>query len=155
MRSSVLFSLLGILILSGCNAQQAKPAAPSAPDFKPTFPIEEVSSTGTQTRNSSRPVPALMNWRTVFRCTALLLLLGAVLDIFVIDIVVPDSCDEPAPQSGGAPQTDHDCFCCCAHLVLTRQHHFEPIQIYVEKHIPIAELVTTAEPAGIDHPPRV
>ena len=41
MRSIGLFSLLMVLILSGCNAQPAKPAAP-APDYKPTFPIEEV-----------------------------------------------------------------------------------------------------------------
>src|SRR5437667_2586220 len=40
-RSIGLFSLLMVLILSGCNAQPAKPAAP-APDYKPTFPIEEV-----------------------------------------------------------------------------------------------------------------
>ena len=40
MRTLCLFSVLVLLILSGCNAQQAKPA--SAPDFKPTFPIEEV-----------------------------------------------------------------------------------------------------------------
>src|SRR5215467_9970222 len=35
------FSLLAVLVLSGCNAQAAKPAAP-APDYKPTFHIEEV-----------------------------------------------------------------------------------------------------------------
>src|SRR5579884_253806 len=34
--------LVMALMLFGCNAQQAKPAAPPAPDFKPTFPIEEV-----------------------------------------------------------------------------------------------------------------
>src|SRR5690242_21749989 len=37
-----LCSLLVMLMLSGCNAQQAKPAATPAPDYKPTFPIEEV-----------------------------------------------------------------------------------------------------------------
>ena len=41
MRSIGLFSLLVVLMLSGCNAQPAKPAAP-APEYKPTFPIEEV-----------------------------------------------------------------------------------------------------------------
>jgi hypothetical protein len=40
-RSIGLFTLLAVLILSGCNAQPAKPAA-STPDYKPTFPIEEV-----------------------------------------------------------------------------------------------------------------
>jgi cytochrome c556 len=40
-RSIFLFSLLVILILSGCNAQPAKPAQPES-DYKPTFPIEEV-----------------------------------------------------------------------------------------------------------------
>ena len=33
--------LLLILILTGCNSQQAKPAPP-APDYKAPFPIEEV-----------------------------------------------------------------------------------------------------------------
>jgi hypothetical protein len=39
-----LFSLLLVLILSGCNAQPAEPAKPAAPapEYKPTFPIEEV-----------------------------------------------------------------------------------------------------------------
>src|SRR5438067_7635808 len=41
MRSILLSSLLVFLLLSGCNAQSAKPATP-APDYKPTFPIEEV-----------------------------------------------------------------------------------------------------------------
>ena len=42
MRSIGLFCLLVVvLILSGCNSQSAKPAA-STPDYKPTFPIEEV-----------------------------------------------------------------------------------------------------------------
>ena len=41
MRSIGLFSLLVFLILSGCNAQPAKPAQPAS-DYKPTFPIEEV-----------------------------------------------------------------------------------------------------------------
>src|SRR5207302_4517048 len=41
MRTIVLFSALALLMLSGCNAQSAKPAPP-APDYKPTFPIEEV-----------------------------------------------------------------------------------------------------------------
>ena len=41
MRSTCLFALLLILILTGCNSQQAKPAAP-APDYKAVFPIEEV-----------------------------------------------------------------------------------------------------------------
>jgi hypothetical protein len=40
-RSIGLFSLLVVLILAGCNAQPAKPAAP-APDYKAVFPIEEV-----------------------------------------------------------------------------------------------------------------
>jgi hypothetical protein len=40
-RSISLFCVLVALVLSGCNAQSAKPAAPS-PDYKPTFPIEEV-----------------------------------------------------------------------------------------------------------------
>jgi len=40
-RAIGLFSLLMVVILSGCNAQPAKPAA-SAPDYKPMFPIEEV-----------------------------------------------------------------------------------------------------------------
>ena len=41
MRHIGLFSVVVVLILSGCNAQSAKPAA-AAPDYKPTFPIEEV-----------------------------------------------------------------------------------------------------------------
>jgi hypothetical protein len=41
MRTVCVFSALVLSILCGCNAQQAKPAA-TAPDFKPTFPIEEV-----------------------------------------------------------------------------------------------------------------
>jgi len=41
-RTVCLFCLLGVLIVAGCNTQQAKPAAPPAPDYKPTFPIEEV-----------------------------------------------------------------------------------------------------------------
>src|SRR6478672_5227123 len=41
MRSTSLFALLLILTLTGCNSQQAKPAAP-APDYKAVFPIEEV-----------------------------------------------------------------------------------------------------------------
>src|SRR5947208_12765568 len=41
MRTVCVFSVFMLLILSGCNAQQAKPAA-AAPAFKPTFPIEEV-----------------------------------------------------------------------------------------------------------------
>ena len=41
MRSIGLFSLFLVLILSGCNATPAKPAAP-APDYKAIFPIEEV-----------------------------------------------------------------------------------------------------------------
>jgi hypothetical protein len=40
-RSIGLVSLLIVLILFGCNAQPAKPAAP-APDYKAVFPIEEV-----------------------------------------------------------------------------------------------------------------
>jgi cytochrome c556 len=40
-RSIRLFFLFVALILSGCNAQPAKPATPT-PDYKPTFPIEEV-----------------------------------------------------------------------------------------------------------------
>ena len=44
MRSIGLISLLAVLILSGCNAQSAKPDQPAqpAPNYKPTFPIEEV-----------------------------------------------------------------------------------------------------------------
>jgi cytochrome c556 len=42
-RAIGLFCLLAMaLMLFGCNAQSAKPAAPAMPDFKPTFPIEEV-----------------------------------------------------------------------------------------------------------------
>jgi hypothetical protein len=40
-RAIGLFSLVTVVILSGCNAQPAKPAA-AAPDYKPVFPIEEV-----------------------------------------------------------------------------------------------------------------
>ena len=42
MRSIGLFSLLAVLILSGCNAAQPEKPAQPAPDYKPTFPIEEV-----------------------------------------------------------------------------------------------------------------
>src|SRR5262249_1325254 len=41
MRTVCVVSVLVLSILCGCSAQQAKPAA-TAPDFKPTFPIEEV-----------------------------------------------------------------------------------------------------------------
>jgi hypothetical protein len=40
-RTVCLFSLMALLTLCGCNAQPAKSAA-AAPDYKPTFPIEEV-----------------------------------------------------------------------------------------------------------------
>ena len=43
MRAIGLFCLLAMaLMLFGCNAQPAKSAEPAMPDFKPTFPIEEV-----------------------------------------------------------------------------------------------------------------
>src|ERR1041384_1652003 len=41
-RSIALFSLLAVLILTGCNAAQPEKPAQPAPDYKPTFPIEEV-----------------------------------------------------------------------------------------------------------------
>ena len=41
MRRSCLLFLLMALVLCGCNAQSAKPSQP-APDYKATFPIEEV-----------------------------------------------------------------------------------------------------------------
>lgn len=41
MRTIGLFSLLMVLILSGCNSAPQQPAA-AAPEFKPTFPIQEV-----------------------------------------------------------------------------------------------------------------
>ena len=41
MRLTCLVLLLIVLVLCGCNAQSAKPSQP-APDYKATFPIEEV-----------------------------------------------------------------------------------------------------------------
>src|ERR1051326_6075517 len=96
----------------------------------------------------------MKNWRILLRCSALILLLGAAADIFVIDTIVPNWYDESAPQSGTASQRHHDCFCCCAHLVLESPQHFPPIEVSTDKQILVTQLITNAEPAGMDHPPR-
>jgi hypothetical protein len=41
-RSIGLPFLLMVLILSGCNTPPAQPPAPPAPEYRPTFPIQEV-----------------------------------------------------------------------------------------------------------------
>jgi hypothetical protein len=94
-------------------------------------------------------------WRALLKLTAFVLLLGAAIDIFVVDLVVPGSCDDAAPQSSSGSQADHDCFCCCAHLVLTRTHQVEPSRVSEREDIATLRLFLSGDPGGIDHPPRI
>ena len=94
-------------------------------------------------------------WRALLKLTAFVLLLGAAIDIFVVDLVFPDSCDDAAPQSSSGSQADHDCFCCCAHLVLTRPRQIEPSRVSERKEVATLHVVVSGEPGGIEHPPRI
>ncbi len=97
----------------------------------------------------------MMSWRTSLRCTAFILLLAAAFDIFVVDFALAGSCDEAASQNGTKPYPDDDCFCCCAHIVLTKPAHVEPLQVYSVAESIVSILTTDSEPDGIYHPPRI
>ena len=51
----------------------------------------------------------MSSWRNLFRYTALILLLGAALDLCVVDLLMPDSCDQSIAQSAPGSRADHDC----------------------------------------------
>jgi len=94
-------------------------------------------------------------WRTLLKLTAFVLLLCAAIDIFVVDLVLPGSCDDAAAQCSSGSQADHDCFCCCAHLVLTRAHRIEPSHVSEREENAALQVAISREPGGIDHPPRI
>src|SRR5215831_5629789 len=99
--------------------------------------------------------PHLMpTWRALLKLTAFVLLLGAAIDIFVVDLVLPGTCDDAAQSSSGS-QAGHDCFCCCAHLVLTRTHRIEPSQGSEREENAALRVAASGDPGGIDHPPRI
>src|SRR5262245_47824434 len=86
---------------------------------------------------------------------ALLILISAAYDLFVVDFCLPAFCDEPSSPNGSKPYSDDDCFCCCAHIVLTKPTQVEPVRIAsIAEFVPSVCLVST-DPAGIYHPPRI
>jgi hypothetical protein len=95
------------------------------------------------------------SWRALLKLTAFVLLLGAAIDIFVVDLVLPGSCEDGAAQSSPGSQADHDCFCCCAHLVLIRAHRIEPSRVSERKEDAVLQIAVSGESAGIDHPPKI
>jgi hypothetical protein len=96
----------------------------------------------------------MMHFRKVMMFAALLILSQAAYDLLVVDFWSQAFCDE-APQHSSRPTSNDECFCCCAHIVLTTPTLVEPLEITrVAEFVPPAFLVS-AEPTGIYHPPRV
>ena len=93
-------------------------------------------------------------WRTVMIVAALLILSSAAYDLLVVDFWSVALCDE-APQNGSKPYPDDDCFCCCAHVVLTKPTLIEPLEIARVAEFAPAKLFVSAEPTGPYHPPRI
>src|SRR5262245_51081238 len=87
---------------------------------------------------------------------ALLILIAAAFDLLVIDFSQPAFCsDQDSSQNDSTRPNTDDCFCCCNHIVLIR-----PIQLEPVKRVNVAEsfssiILTSAESAGIYHPPRI
>lgn len=96
----------------------------------------------------------MMPWRKITFYMAVLLLTWAAYDLLVVDSGLQGYCSEDSSNNGSKPYND-DCFCCCAHIVLTKPTQVEPVQIAtVAEFIPSA-LFVGAEPTGIYHPPRI
>jgi hypothetical protein len=90
----------------------------------------------------------------LIKVAALLILISAAFDLCIVDFVQPTFCDE-ASTGNSKPSSSDDCFCCCAHVLLVGTIHFEPTDrvITTESLSPLS--VTSAEPTGIYHPPRI
>jgi hypothetical protein len=86
--------------------------------------------------------------------TALLILTTAAYDLLVVDFWSQASCDQPA-QNGDTQNANDDCFCCCAHIVLTQPTQIEPVRITRIVQVASSESFISAEPTGIYHPPRI
>ena len=94
----------------------------------------------------------MTSWRKMIISAALLILTSAAFDLLVVDFWLPVFCDQASSEND--PSSSDDCFCCCAHIVLTKPTQVEPVQVSgVAKDVP-SRFMTSAEPAGIYHPPR-
>jgi hypothetical protein len=96
----------------------------------------------------------MMLWRKIMMFAALLILTSAAYDLIVVDFWSQAFCDEGS-QDGSKPYPDDDCFCCCAHIVLTQPTPIEPVRITSVAEVVPSEIFVSAEPTGIYHPPRI
>jgi hypothetical protein len=94
---------------------------------------------------------------TVFRLTAVLILLLTGVELFTCELIAPGACELTDPASGDKPghsNCGNGCICCCCHVVvssvfvLTPAESVSPVPPLPETQRPIAH------PSLIDHPPR-
>ena len=120
--------------------------------------------------------------RAAQRVLAVLLLSLSFVDLVVVDLFLPQGCEDggiiiyaattlgdvegQSPKLSQSSDTQHqessesvlfdeDCFCCCAHIMPSAHFSFPALPFQVEQGISQIDFLPSAPPLETFHPPRI
>ena len=90
-----------------------------------------------------------MSRQGIFVFAAFALLFAAATDLLVVDLLAPLICDDS--QASGQ---NEDCFCCCAHIIVTVPPVHIPAQPIQFADLAAPPVFLSQESTDVYHPPR-
>ena len=92
---------------------------------------------------------------SIFRLAAVFLLLLTSAELYACEVLAPEQCESFGyPQDASPQQSDDNCICCCAHVIVVRPVLLDASVLVITTLDPVESRQIEQQPASIYHPPK-
>ena len=91
---------------------------------------------------------------SIFRFVAVFLLLLTSAELYACEVLAPEQCESFGyPQDGNPQQSDDNCICCCAHVIVVQPVLLDASVLVIKGLDPVEPRQVERQPSSIYHPP--